>query len=343
MDSGGRIWTGVLRVAPHRGDHRVAIRAAVSLLVPLLALWALGRIDLSVYATFGAFAAIYGRNDPIRPRIRMQVTAGLVLLAAMCIGTALSALAAPALVSVAVIAALAAIITVLSQALRWHPPGALFVVFASGATASIPATASTFAAVLLVGGSSVLFALVVSGLFALAFERKATAPASVVRAARPPLDVEIAVCVGVATAIAGVVATILLDSHWYWAMVGAVAALSGPHINARIIRGLQRLIGTLLGVLIAAGLLALDLPPLAIVLLAGVFQAGAELFIGRNYAIAMLFVTPLALMMVELAAPTSPELLLRDRVLETVIGVASGMVIAGAAALLRRRGSKASL
>ena len=71
-DSRGRVWTGVLRVEPHRGDHRVALRAAVSVAVPLLVLWALGRLDLSIYASFGAFAALYGRHDVFRDRIRMQ-------------------------------------------------------------------------------------------------------------------------------------------------------------------------------------------------------------------------------------------------------------------------------
>lgn len=39
-ESRGRILTGLLRVAPHSGDYRVALRAAVSLAVPLLILWA---------------------------------------------------------------------------------------------------------------------------------------------------------------------------------------------------------------------------------------------------------------------------------------------------------------
>ncbi len=33
-ESRGRIMTGLIRIAPHRGDHRVALRAAISLAVP---------------------------------------------------------------------------------------------------------------------------------------------------------------------------------------------------------------------------------------------------------------------------------------------------------------------
>lgn len=41
--------------------------------------------------------------------------------------------------------------------------------------------------------------------------------------------------------------------------------------------------------------------------------------------------------MVSLASPVAPEMLLRDRVIETLIGVAVGTVVAIVSAALRRR------
>ena len=337
-ESRGRLWTGVLRVAPHSGDHRVALRAAISVAVPLLVLWAVGRLDLGMYASFGAFAALYGRKDPFGDRLRMQAAAGGVLIAAMLAGTGLSVLGAPALVSVFAVAALASLVTLLAYTMQWHPPGPLFVVFAAGATASIPASGGSFADVVIVGGASALFALVVTTVFAAASARGLPPVAT----HKQPLRVgmlagEMAITVGVAASLAGT-AGLVLGSHWYWATVGAVAAVSGAHVSARLIRGLQRLAGTLVGVVVAAGILALHLPPLAVIAVAVVLQAGAEMFIGRNYGIAMIFVTPLALLMVELASSTPAEVLLRDRAVETVIGVTAGTLIALASAAVRRRG-----
>lgn len=332
------MWTGVIRVAPSRGDHRVAIRAAVSVGVPLLILWAIGRLDLSIYASFGSFAALYGRGDVFSDRLRMQASAGGVLLLAMLAGSALSFFRVPALVAVIAVAAVASLVTLLAYTMRWHPPGALFAVFAIGATASIPASDAAFANVLVVGVGSVLFALLVTTLFAAARDRALPeiAPAQA-RQRIGGVAWEMAVTVGAATLLAGAIGLLLVGTHWYWAMVGAAAAVSGAHVNARIIRGIQRLVGTLVGVLVAAGILALHLPPLAVVVLAVVFQACAEMLVGRNYGIAMVFVTPLALLMVELAAPTSIDALLRDRMLETVIGVAAGTLIAVISAALRRK------
>ena len=335
-ESRGRVWTGVIRVGPHRGDHRVAVRAVLSVGVPLLVLLLIGRLDLSVYASFGAFAALYGRADAPRTRVRMQATAGAILVAAMLVGTAVSALALPALASVAVVAVIAALVTLFAYRAQWHPPGALFTVFAAGATASFPATGTTFLTVLLVGGASVVWSLLVTIAFVLV--RRGSWARS--HRARPPIGSiawEMTATVGTAALLAGVIGVLLVGTHWYWAMVGAVAAVGGAHVTARLIRGVQRLVGTLLGVLIAAGLLALHLPPWLVIVVAVVLQAGAELFVGRNYGIAMLFITPLALLMVSLASPVAPEMLLRDRVIETLIGVAVGTVVAIVSAGLRRR------
>ncbi len=335
-ESRGRVWTGVIRVGPHRGDHRVAVRAVLSVGVPLLVLLLIGRLDLSVYASFGAFAALYGRADAPRTRVRMQATAGAILVAAMLVGTAVSALALPALASVAVVAVIAALVTLFAYRAQWHPPGALFTVFAAGATASFPATGTTFLTVLLVGGASVVWSLLVTIAFVLV--RRGSWARS--HRARPPIGSiawEMTATVGTAALLAGVIGVLLVGTHWYWAMVGAVAAVGGAHVTARLIRGVQRLVGTLLGVLIAAGLLALHLPPWLVIVIAVVLQAGAELFVGRNYGIAMLFITPLALLMVSLASPVAPEMLLRDRVIETLIGVAVGTVVAIVSAGLRRR------
>ncbi|MEI2269779.1 FUSC family protein [Microbacterium sp. No. 7] len=336
--SRGRIWTGVIRVAPYDRDHTVAIRAAISVGVPLLVLWAMGRLDLSIYASFGAFASLYGRTDPIGDRVRMQAAAGAVLVTAMLIGTATSVAQLAAPWAIVVVSAVASVVTLLAYSAQWHPPGALFIVFAAGATASVPADATRLIDVLAVGLAAVVFSILITLVY------EAVSARGLPRLARTKnciavgaVATEMAVTVAVATLLGGIAGLLLLDSHWYWAMVGAVAAVSGPHVKARIIRGLQRLIGTALGVLVAAAILALGVPPLGVILIAVGLQATAELFVGRNYAIAMIFITPLALLMVQLAAPTTVGVLLRDRLGETLIGIVAGTAVAVVSAFVRSR------
>ncbi len=70
-------------------------------------------------------------------------------------------------------------------------------------------------------------------------------------------------------------------------------------------------------------------------------QVCAELFVGRNYGLAMVFITPLALLMIELAVPVDPGLLLRDRLVDTLLGVAVGTAVAVVSAAVRRRRARA--
>ncbi len=313
-------------MGPHGGAHRVALRVAISLGVPLLLLFALDRLDLSVYASFGAFASLYGRFDPFRTRAVMQLEAGALQVAALLIGTGLALADAPTAARIGVVAVVAVGAIVVSNVRRWHPPGAIFAVFASGATASMPASDGALLRALVVGAASVAFTLLVTTAFAAARRGLAEGGPMPTRPLARGILLH-ATTVAVAAVASGTAALALVGSHWYWAMVAAVAAMSRPAAQDVLVRGSQRLVGTLGGVAVAAGLFALHLPPLATIAAALVAQAGAELFIGRNYAVALLFITPLALLMVQLAAPTDTDTLLLDRALDTAIGVVVATII----------------
>jgi hypothetical protein len=60
------------------------------------------------------------------------------------------------------------------------------------------------------------------------------------------------------------------------------------------------------------------------------------MFIARQYVLAQVFVRPLALSSTLLAAPAAPEVLLRDRIVETVIGAAVGIAVVVTPAVWRR-------
>lgn len=68
-------------------------------------------------------------------------------------------------------------------------------------------------------------------------------------------------------------------------------------------------------------ILLLGLPPWMIVLVIALMQFLPESFVARLYAIAQIFVTPLALMTTELVHSSSPGTLLVDRTLQTLPSV----------------------
>src|SRR5690625_3222200 len=87
-----KIRQAAIAFGPHAGAHRVALRAATSLAVPLIVLYLFGRMDLSIYASFGSLASLYGRFHYYGDRLRMQLGAGLVFISVMLFGKLLAIL-----------------------------------------------------------------------------------------------------------------------------------------------------------------------------------------------------------------------------------------------------------
>jgi uncharacterized membrane protein YccC len=91
-------------------------------------------------------------------------------------------------------------------------------------------------------------------------------------------------------------------------------------------RTLERVIGTLLGLALAGAVLWLEPQGLWLALTLGALQFVIELLVIRNYTLAVLFITAIALMMSSGGHETpSILLLLWDRGIDTVIGCAIGI------------------
>ncbi|PPG29135.1 FUSC family protein [Pseudoclavibacter sp. RFBB5] len=151
-----------------------------------------------------------------------------------------------------------------------------------------------------------------------------------IRSVRPARSSAIgrATMFAVGTLIAGAIPLLIGIGHPYWAMVSAIAGLSAATGFHRVLRATHRLVGTVLGLGVAAVLLAFEPSGLVVVLLVIALQGGVELFIVRNYTIGLLFLTPLVLVMGRLAGDVSAGQLLLERGVETAIGVAVAIGIA---------------
>ncbi|WP_241238347.1 FUSC family protein [Nocardioides pantholopis] len=326
-----RLARDLLTVRPHGDAHWVALRAGICVLVPLLVLWATGHLTWSIFAVFGAMTSLYGRNRVHVPGLQLQVQVGVLLTLVTAGGVLVGTSEHRAWLAVPLAALLASGAALLSDVQDWHPPGALFPVFAFTACASLPAQPRDVPVALAVAAAAAAFAVVVGNLGA--FWRARRRPRD--RDGRTPwrrgdwaasLGWHVLPS-GLAVLVAGSVATGVGIGHPYWAMVSAVVPLVAREFRDQLVRGLHRLVGTALGLAVAAVVLAVDPPALALIALVTLLQVGAELLIGRNYALALTCVTPLALLMVYLVAGGDRQALLLDQGLETVIGVAVGLVV----------------
>lgn len=123
----------------------------------------------------------------------------------------------------------------------------------------------------------------------------------------------------VASLAASVVGIALGYDRPDWAIVSAVMMLQmGPDVMAGTIRGVHRMVGSILGIGVFALIHWLDPNPWGLLALLAFTQFGAEIFVVRNYAITVIFTTPLALLM---GGGTHLELggLVAARIAETTI------------------------
>ncbi|MEV6348715.1 FUSC family protein [Actinoplanes sp. NPDC051851] len=346
------VW-GILRAA-----GPAAVRAGVSVAVPLAAVLVVGRPEWAMYAAFGAFTSLYGRNRVHLSRLVMQASAAAALVTAVLAGVLVGALRErswPAVIGAAVVAGVGMLV---AGAADWHPPGAMFLVFAFGAVASVSHRLADVPLAVSVAVCSAGFSLVVGN--AVGMLRRAPDPgepgnprhphdpAPERHSERPAAggsagvaggaDVGGAVRGAVAALVAGSVATGVGIGHPYWATVAAVAPLSARGVSAQLGRAGHRIAGTLAGLVVAAAVLSLGLSEYPAVVLLAFLQVGAELLVGRHYGAAMVLITPLALLMNQVVAPRPIGQLLWDRGVETVVGgLVACAVILGSGWLTRRR------
>ncbi|MFF1395169.1 FUSC family protein [Streptomyces sp. NPDC058287] len=130
------------------------------------------------------------------------------------------------------------------------------------------------------------------------------------------------------TGIAGGLAVAGGLEHSYWASISAAAVLHSVNLRTTAQRAVQRTLGTVIGLLIALGVLATVPDPVALACVIVLLEFLLEYFVPRNYGLGVVFLTPLALLMSDLAAPAPAGELVADRVLGSVLGIVVGLVCA---------------
>jgi len=337
-------------LGPAPADHGIAVRCAVGVFLPMAALLALDRLDLTLFAVFAAFTNIYGRVPGHVDRLIAQLKVGASFWVLMLAGWLLASVIPHGTVTglwwmVGLTSVVAAITAGWAGAFTVRPAGSLFHIFCFAAIVSSPPRAGLGDS-MFVASATVALALLLGQLGRISPSRRTpwvvTAPTPLARIEWRGVLLEAGVH-GVAALFAGALtiplAAALGASHHYWAMVAAVVPLAGHSTRHRVARGVHRILGTFIGIALLLVIMALHPSLVLIAALMAVFQYGAELFIARNYFFAQTFVTPLALLGTSIGAGWSGQLAY-DRIVETIIGATVGMGGVITISLVRRYASR---
>ncbi|WNG85310.1 FUSC family protein [Mycobacterium sp. ITM-2016-00317] len=332
-----RGWRGVLRIDAHRAGLAVPLRVGAAVMFVFVVGGLTGQRDVAGFAALGALIAAFCRPDPYPVRAGRLAVLGSGITASIGLGAALGVSGGGVLVETAVISVLAGVAAYLMWALHIVGPGAVVFVFgAAGAQAFAHDGGDVLRAVTSTATGAVIG--VVAALAPWLFRTlrrsavESTAPqreslwATLTRAPHRTL-VSRSLRITVAGAVAAGIAMGLGFEHRMWATMGAVATMQGVGYHLTVHRGVQRLLGNVGGAALAAALLALPLGYWGAVAAIVVFQTAAEIASTVNYALTSLAVTPMALLLTGLQAGLAPAVAV-DRVLDTAVGIVTGIVIA---------------
>ncbi len=133
---------------------------------------------------------------------------------------------------------------------------------------------------------------------------------------------------GIITAIATIVAHSFDFTRSYWIPLSCVAVMSGSSMVATFHRALQRSMGTMLGIIIATAILHFHPSGYAVALFILFFTALTELFIVKNYGLAIIFITPNALILAETitGGEFSAFYFASARMIDVIIGSIIGLI-----------------
>ncbi|MFF4837952.1 FUSC family protein [Streptomyces sp. NPDC001315] len=325
----------ILVLHPMPSRHRSATIAAVCTAAPVLAGQALGQPVLGLVASTGSLAALYGDRGTPRQEVDAVAGAALALAMGMAIGSSLAGHTWLAVLGTALWATVAALLFALIQA---RPPGIVMPVLVCSVGTGLPPghTGLRVLAVAAVGCAATVLSWLVAKFSAAggssqppsaedeSRSRLLVAPKSLPFSPLPWM----AVRTGAAVGLAGVASLLCQVGRPYWAMAAAAAVLArGSHAVSANSRAVLRGVGTTVGCLLAGALAATHPRGLAIAVLLAALTFVIELVVARNYAIAMVFVTPLSVLLVTSATGASAVLTITaDRLLETVLGCVAAAV-----------------
>lgn len=324
-----------MRVNRMSGTLGGAVRCGLTVTLAFLVAALTGHTDLAGFAALGALASLYGRDEVYAWRWRLMTLAGGSLAAAVLLCSVLSGRGAPPPVLLVAIGAIAALATAACALLRTGPPGGTIIVFAAGA-GLVPITGDVGTAVVertvatLVGVAAALAVCNAGALVDRGARGAAPRFRSLLR--HDPAVLGSALLVLCASVAAGAVASLAGWGHPAWAAMGATAVLHGRDVHHMGQRAIQRGLGTLGGALVAVPLLGAHLPFWAVAVLVVGLQVVTEVVVGRHYGLAMLTITPMALLMTSIGGTAEPVTMAVDRALDTLVGALIGVAVAVIAA-----------
>jgi hypothetical protein len=316
------------------------VAAALASGLPIFAGAAYGELALGLFGSIGGLVMLYLPATRLSHRMAWLMACAFGMTASHALGL-LGHLVPPLLVPLLVIITI--LVTMVCRFYSVPAPGSLFFVMAASIAAYSPAHGR--AALAQVGAIALgtVLALAIAFLYSLHILARRGAPEPVLQP-RPEFGFVIvdAVIIGAFVGLSLLAANALQLDRPYWVPVSCLAIIQGASLRAAWARQLHRIIGTALGLLVFLAIAQVPLGPWGVAGVVTALTVVIETLVVRHYGLAVVFITPLTILLAEAGQPSSVPVLrlMEARLVDTMVGAVLGLA---GAACLHHRGFRAAV
>jgi hypothetical protein len=307
---------------------RIALEVTTALVVTVGTLAHVLGLRPALISLLGVFLGLHLQDHAPAQRLRRLPWVGIALVLSACIGVAA---AGHALATVACVVAVTLLATWVTLGLSTGPPGPLMFTITCGVSGyaatqnpAIFAPAGWAIPLYVAAGAAITYALVAVPMAWELWRGHPGAPEA--SGARWRLDAPsrlILVRIALGSVAAGALGLWLGINRTYWIVLTVVAVLQkSPEWQATQLRAVHRVLGTLFGVGLFAALVALEPGTVQLVALLAALQFATEIVVTRHYGVALLLITPMALLISVTAGSQPWRVLAGARLVDTLIGAA---------------------
>lgn len=306
---------------------QMPIGAALASGLPLLVGASFNHLDYGLISSLGGLVFLYLPNTPLYHRTVFLMACAFGMGACYALGVMSHFVPSPLVV--VVLTFLAIVVTMVCRFYGVSPPGSLFFIMAAAIGAYTPV--EILQVPLRVGllDLGCLLACMIAFFYSLYILRlQAPQPVPPLPPATFDFVVFDSVVIGLFVGISLALAQALQLQRPYWVPVSCLAVMQGASLRVVWSKQVHRIAGTGLGLVLAWGLLVLPLDPWSVSGLMMVLTFMIETLVVRHYGLAVIFITPLTILLAEAAhlGQGSPMVMLQARFFDTVLGCVVGLI-----------------
>ena len=212
---------------------------------------------------------------------------------------------------------------------RMKPPGSFFFLMIASIAICMPFDLETIPVKIGLVGMGTMLACMLALVYSLYIVRKFPAR-------NEPVQLKIkkyhntitAAITGIFVGLSLFIGNLLNLANPYWVPISCLAVMQGVSLEHIWQRSFHRVLGTLIGLGFAWVLLLQHLTPLTICILIFILQFIIEMLVVRHYGLAVIFITPLTILLAEAGSALSanPNELIPSRLFDIVLGSVIGAI-----------------